>query len=606
MMLFQILAFNLHVNHTKKFKAHIYVNKYVKITTMKKIFKLSLFLLALIFVVSCGKDSKEEKNEIADKDKKNSLSELNPKGKMEFEDLVPKDTPGVIVLDMKTIIEKGELDELSDTKIYKMALKELRSESKKAARFLEEVVDDPKITGIDFRSHIVAFPYIENIDEQEGAAVLAFGVRSEDDFKDFIDEIFDLTELEAEFEEEDNYNFYEIDRGTILGWDDSKAMFLVGEGDLEDMLEDLMELKRDESIVSNKDFKKFLKDKEDISMWISTESDLVQDFIKDTEREMRRELRQFDDLNLYDVDEIISIYKNLSLGMHLKFDDDNISFKTVNYNEDLEDMYEEFGFGDVSFEKKLLNYFPKESFGTFSFSLNFENMYDYLLKSGTFDEIEDQFFVDPEDILDAIGGNFIVSLIDFDTVETETYDWYSESYRTKDQLVPLIGFAMDLDLNSEFENLIEFVLDNAPGLDDYGDYYSIDADGVPIYFAFNDNALFVTNHRESIRNFEDGGYRSNKSLSKSEIASDITKNNVFAYLNVNSDDYPDSITEELGLDNYETRVILNIWNEFAESIVLKLNMESVEMIFNMKVNKGENSLKTMISVIDDAVSNFGF
>ena len=116
--------------------------------------------------------------------------------------IVPKDTPGVIVLDMKSIIKKGELDELSDTKIYKMALKELRSESKKAARFLEEIVDDPKISGIDFRSQIVAFPYIKNIKKEEGAAVLAFGLRSEDDFKDFIEEIFDLADFEAELEEE--------------------------------------------------------------------------------------------------------------------------------------------------------------------------------------------------------------------------------------------------------------------------------------------------------------------------------------------------------------------------------------------------------------------
>tara|TARA_B100001939_G_scaffold2680_1_gene2532 strand:+ start:222 stop:1925 length:1704 start_codon:yes stop_codon:yes gene_type:complete len=521
--------------------------------------------------------------------------------------IVPKDTPGVIVLDMKSIIKKGELDELSDTKIYKIALEELRSESPEAARFLKEIVDDPKITGIDFRSQIVAFPYLKNIDEEEGGAVLAFGIRNEDDFKDFIDEIFDLADIEAELEEEDNYNFYTIDRDVILGWDDSKAMFIGGSGDLEDMLEDLMELEKDESIVSNKDFKKFLKEKEDISMWVSTDNDFFNQFlVGEIIDEIPREI-----MSRQDQKELINSIEDLSVGMHLKFDDDNISFKTnFNLNEDTKDMYDEFGFGDVSFEKKLLNYFPKESFGTFSFSANFENMYDYLSDSGALDplinEIEDELFFDPEDILDAIGGNFIVSLIDFDTVEIETYDYWSESYRTRDQLVPIIGFAMDLDLNREFENLIEFILDNAPGLDDYGDYYSVDADGVAIYFAFDDDALFITNHRESIRNFEDGGYRSNKSLRKSEIASDITKNNVFAYLNVNFDDYPDSITEELDLDNYEVRLFLNIWDEFAESFVLKANMESFEMIFNMKGNKGENSLKTIISVIDDAVSNFGF
>tara|TARA_B100001109_G_scaffold8582_1_gene6501 strand:+ start:384 stop:2120 length:1737 start_codon:yes stop_codon:yes gene_type:complete len=576
---------------------------------MKKPFKLPLFLLALIFVVSCGKDSKEEKNETVDKDKINSSIDLDLKGTIEFEDFVPKGTPGVIALDIKSIVEKGKLDELSDTKIYKMAIEELRSESKKVARFIEEVVNDPKITGLDFRSNVVAFVHLENIDEEEAAAVLAFGIRNEDDFKDFIEEIFNLADFEAELEEEDNYNFYTIDRDVILGWDDSKAMFIGGSGDLEDVLKDLLELEKDESIVSNKDFKKFLKEKEDISMWISTDSDQMQDLIKDQGREMKRKQRQFDVFNEIDVDEIMSFLKSFSVGMHLKFDDDNISFKTnFNLNEDTKDMYDEFGFGDVSFEKKLLNYFPKESFGTFSFSANFENMYDYLSDSGALDplinEIENELFFDIEDILDAIGGNFIVSLIDFDTVETETYDWYSESYRTRDQLVPLIGFAMDLNLNREFENLIEFILDNAPGLDDYGDYYSVDADGVPIYFAFNSNAIFITNHRESIRNFEDGGYIADKSLISSEIASDITKNNVFAYLNINTDHYPYSITEELDLDNYETRTILNIWNEFAESIVLKADMESVEMIFNMKVNKGENSLKTIISVIDNAVSNF--
>ena len=50
-------------------------------------------------------------------------------------------------------------------------------------------------------------------------------------------------------------------------------------------------------------------------MWISTDSDLIQDLIKDNEREMRRELaREFDDLNLYDVfqDWIVCSWKDLT------------------------------------------------------------------------------------------------------------------------------------------------------------------------------------------------------------------------------------------------------------------------------------------------------
>ena len=517
--------------------------------------------------------------------------------------IVPKDTPGVIILDTKSFIKKGELDEISDTKVFKLFIKLLKEENKKLAKYLGEIADDPKLTGIDFRSDVVAFPYIDNTDIEDSAFVIAFGIRDENDFKDFTDEIIDLSNTDLKLEEEDNYSFYAINRDVILGWDDSKALFIGGSGDLEDILENLLELKRSESIVSNKDFKKFSRKKGDLSLWFSTDNNIIQQFIKaGSAGDIYYGL--YDDL-FYEnnINDFIAGFANFKLGMNLNFNDDNISLKTdLFFSEDAKDMIEKSGFSDVSFNKKLLNYFPKDNFAAASFAIDFENLIDFL---PNYDIIFDQLSrgleketgleIEINEILDGIGGSFIVSLLDFN---------YADSYY-RDDFIPIVSFAMDLNLTKSLQSSLEYLVNLIPGVRGYNDYFEIDADGIPIYLAFDRNALLLTNDKTSIRNFEDGGFRSSKSLKKSEISSDIIKSNSLIYLNLDLEDYPDQLFRQLEFDGDDFDIFLPYIEDFAESLMIKADSESFEFIFKIKENKGENSLKTIISTIDNIVLNFG-
>ena len=517
--------------------------------------------------------------------------------------IVPKDTPGVIILDTKSFIKKGELDEISDTKVFKLFIKLLKEENKKLAKYLGKIVDDPKLTGIDFRSDVVAFPYIDNTDIEDSAFVIAFGIRDENDFKDFTDEIIDLSNTDLKLEEKDNYSFYAINRDVILGWDDSKALFIGGSGDLEDILENLLELKRSESIVSNKDFKKFSRKKGDLSLWFSTDNNIIKQFIKagsagDIYYGLYDELFYENNIN-----DLIAGFVNFKLGMNLNFNDDNISLKTdLFFNEDAKDMIEKSGFSDVSFNKKLLNYFPKDNFAAASFAIDFENLIDFL---PNYDIIFDQLSrgleketgleIEINEILDGIGGSFIVSLLDFN---------YADSYY-RDDFIPTVSFAMDLNLTKSLQSSLEYLVNLIPGVRGYNDYFEIDADGIPIYLAFDRNALLLTNDKTSIRNFEDGGFRSSKSLKKSEISSDIIKSNSLIYLNLDLEDYPDQLFRQLEFDGDDFDIFLPYIEDFAESLMIKADSESFEFIFKIKENKGENSLKTIISTIDNIVLNFG-
>tara|TARA_B100000900_G_scaffold138047_1_gene116996 strand:+ start:1247 stop:2941 length:1695 start_codon:yes stop_codon:yes gene_type:complete len=517
--------------------------------------------------------------------------------------IVPKDTPGVIILDTKSFIKKGELDEISDTKVFKLFIKLLKEENKKLAKYLGEIADDPKLTGIDFRSDVVAFPYIDNTDIEDSAFVIAFGIRDENDFKDFTDEIIDLSNTDLKLEEEDNYSFYAINRDVILGWDDSKALFIGGSGDLEDILENLLELKRSESIVSNKDFKKFSRKKGDLSLWFSTDNNIIQQFIKaGSAGDIYYGL--YDDL-FYEnnINDFIAGFANFKLGMNLNFNDDNISLKTdLFFSEDAKDMIEKSGFSDVSFNKKLLNYFPKDNFAAASFAIDFENLIDFL---PNYDIIFDQLSrgleketgleIEINEILDGIGGSFIVSLLDFN---------YADSYY-RDDFIPIVSFAMDLNLTKSLQSSLEYLVNLIPGVRGYNDYFEIDADGIPIYLAFDRNALLLTNDKTSIRNFEDEGFRSSKSLKKSEISSDIIKSNSLIYLNLDLEDYPDQLFRQLEFDGDDFDIFLPYIEDFAESLMIKADSESFEFIFKIKENKGENSLKTIISTIDNIVLNFG-
>ena len=587
--------------------------------------------------------------------------------------VIPEGTNVVSVIDVYSIIKKGKLTEISDLKFFKTFKKEIRSENKKVSKIIDNIIEDPTLSGIDFQTDV--FVYYINEAQDEKFVCLSAEIKSEEKFAEFIENVLDKSDVEFDIEKEKNYSYTILGSKVAIGWDSDKVILLKADNyksrnSLEIEIEILFELKEEDQITAKEEFNKFYSNKKDISVWLSTNIFEENYYFKKIEKEIDFDI----------TDNYISAYLN--------FDDDNISLKTQFLpNSEIQKMMDENNVWDNKFNSKLLSLFPKQNFATASISVNPISYYNILEQIDNFKEIQYVFKketeIDLKDLFEEIKGNAIYSLFGFENVEFTymTYgygfnkneaelldkkypisevgylseekkellnqgktikcnkfsgkfciniknildnggtvetaiendskiNWYEGGWNygkyikiTNEEFIPLMGMAIDINNSITIKKLIDKILESE--INKRSNYYEFTVDNrYPAYFAFNESICFITNDKKSIKAFNDGGYR-NDNLRSSNISSDISNSNFYTFLNLNYDEYPKDIKNKMNENqNDREKKMFKIWNEFAKSMELKqVDENSIEIIFNMKDNKG-NSLKTIITTIDDNYKTF--
>ena len=106
--------------------------------------------------------------------------------------VIPKDAHAVLIIDLPSLIKKGDLKAISETKDFKKWKKELEEESKDDGdsdiEIINDFKDDPSISGINFLTEAIAFCYS---DEDEFYGCLTFSVDNEEKFIEFIEDFGD-------------------------------------------------------------------------------------------------------------------------------------------------------------------------------------------------------------------------------------------------------------------------------------------------------------------------------------------------------------------------------------------------------------------------------
>ena len=174
---------------------------------------------------------------------------------------------------------------------------------------------------------------------------------------------------------------------------------------------------------------------------------------------------------------------------------------------------------------------------------------------------------------------------------------------TIEELLPLMGFAFDINGNKMIKKLIDKIPEDE--ITDHNGYYEFSFDNrYPAYFAFNESVCFLTNDRKSIKSFKKGGYSSDN-LASSDISSDILKSDMYTFLNLSYNEYPNEIKKNIKGDlPYSESKIFDILTDFSKSFELKLaDKYSVEMVLNTADN-GSNSLSSIITMIDKSYKHF--
>ena len=328
-------------------------------------------------------------------------------------EVISKDVNIVGVIDIYAIAKKGQLDKLADNKLYRKTKKEVRGKNKKMSKLMDQFIDNPLLTGVNFTSDIYTF-YIDN-SKDERFAVISAELSDSKKFAEFTRDLIRKSGLDFHEEKETGYSYSLFGREALIGWDNDKAVVVIATNyrsrkNLDIGLDDLMRVREEDQISKTEYFKDFISRKKDVSVYVS--SNIIEGL---------RGFEEFENTVDYNINDN-------GVAAFLSFDDDKISLNTKLYaNEDVQKLQNENSTLDHSFEKDLLNYFPKENYFFSSASINLKEAYklmednDIVIKQ--IERIERKEDLDFEELINSFGGSFVFSIIGFEEMEYTYMTW---------------------------------------------------------------------------------------------------------------------------------------------------------------------------------------
>ncbi len=532
---------------------------------------------------------------------------------------IPDNTNVVTVIDVYSLYKKGNLEDLEDLEFFKTFQKEIRNEDKKVANFLDDLKDDPTMTGVDFTKDVFMYYIDEGSDEK--FVCVSLDINDEEKFAEFLEDMFDKAGVDFEVKKEDLYKYFIVQNEVAFAWDNDKAVIVTAENwssrenlDLE--VETLFELKGNKQIRANKEFMTFYHNKKDINFWMSSNLFASSFYLEQLEKEL--------DVDL--TDNYISAF--------IEFDDDRISLQGKMFpNKEVKEMMKKDNVWDHDFDNALLKYLPKQSFANLAMSFNPSENYEIMQEQGEIESIEKEFEKEMgfelKDLVESLEGSMVFSLSNleettysYDTYrmvyndkKTRLYDAskneyyyeggyeYRDTTETRTTTLPVMSLVFDLNSDKYIKKVINKIPEGQ--VEEKDDYYEVKLDGsYSGYFAFDDDAFLFTNDKKSINAFKDGGLGSN-SLSGSSKLSDFSGGGYYAYLNLNYDDYPKEIKKILKDEqNDREEEMFEIWTDFARGIELKM-IDNFTLEFNLETKDDDkNSLQQLLELIDESFKSY--
>ena len=341
--------------------------------------------------------------------------------------VIPKETSAVSVFDIYSIARKGKLDKIDEMNFFRTFKKEIRSENKRVSKIIENVIEDPSISGLNLLTDV--FGYYVSAAKDEKFLCLSAEIKDQDKFAEFIEDILDKSEIEFDIENEKTYSYTLIGKESAIAWDEDKAILLIAENytsreNLDFEIETLMGLPEKDQITANEKFAKFYNNKKDVSFWFSTNYFTDSYGFKRLQKEVG-----FDITGNY-------------ISSYLNFGDNDISLRTqFEPNDEIKKMMDKNNVWDNKFNSQLLNYFPKQNYVVSSISLNPMSYYNLLEEEGyeDFQRVQTQFNRETElelkEFFKAIKGSALYSLFGFDDVEYTYMKWGNSFDENKAELL---------------------------------------------------------------------------------------------------------------------------------------------------------------------------
>ncbi len=176
----------------------------------------------------------------------------------------------VMTINAKQLVEKGGLNDYKDFQLYQKMHQELNKYEPEGAKFLDELLNNTRVSGLNLDQ---IFAYFQRIGKYDELLAYTCGVDNSDKVAEWISKFHKLTgEDRYELVKGNGYNAYRLDYNMLLIWDDSKAVMLpIRERDEEDYpsFESFLRIDENNSITSNADFMESYNAQKDYTTWVS-------------------------------------------------------------------------------------------------------------------------------------------------------------------------------------------------------------------------------------------------------------------------------------------------------------------------------------------------
>ena len=507
--------------------------------------------------------------------------------------VIPKDSNFVMTVDAKSLIYKADLADLQDLKISKKFTETVKSESKATSKLLDKLKKDPFYTGLDIFNDVII--YTSSPDDKADFICYTMGVKNEDKFNKFVLELNANLELDYKIAAGANFKYMHNQGKEILAWDDDKCVLMrannyASRKGLLDEITRLFTLKEDNQILKNDAFNSFYKNREDISMFFSSNLFKNSSDYKKAQRKTKYDL------------------SDNYIKMHLNFDDEAIVLNSnVALNKSLRKALKENKMLRNNFNSDLLDYMPKKYLGVLSTSIDTKVYYDFLKKQDDYEDIkkqfQDEYHLDLDAVAAIVKGSTILnwSTMQKQTISYKKYDYFTGDYTnaTREDLIGIVSFAFDINDEDTANNFIKKLLEKQQ-ITTKDSYYTFKIDDkFPTYFAVNNKQVLFTNAEENIKLFTEGKALK-EDLSDNSIKKEIKSSPVFASLIVDTDQYPKELTQDnFLLRGAKPQAALLKWNAFASHLDYVQNDEkSATLALKLKDGDG-NSLNRLIHTIDN-------
>lgn len=491
---------------------------------------------------------------------------------------VPADAAVVAVMNVGQMMNKLNYSEFKKTEMFQEMLKEAKSDD------LKKILENPESSGIAMNGQFCMYADVKgNKDINVG----------------FILPVKNVKELEAAFEKaaksKDDSPFKKIETGKgykyvtgkdasnefAIGWDKNVLVFVMEtKSDAKESLDKILNLKKDKSILTNKNFKSDKAEKHDVMLWV--QSDPIVKMAKE-DKKLSRNLKM---VSLAGISE--KALNGNSMALYYDFNKGDMQAGlSYNMSKELEDEY------GIIFKKKMETdfsaYFPKKHLSVFTMiGLDIKGI-SQVLKNRGFDGLVSNYLSSADmtlkDLEKGLKGEIALAVYADPTAKNP-----------RDAQKVVLAIAFD---NSDFANkVLELPKKFGAGeLKKSGNRYmspmSKDVQGI-----IKNNVFVISNDISVIDQIENGGYKGAEAIDKDSYA-DMNKGWMSAHI-----DYAQLFTTLKTLPLGATGIsnmgdMLNLLNKYNElqSATAVVSTEEAKVIVNLK-NKNDNSLRVLSQLLN--------